>query len=144
MATKLIIAVKLFNYEERLRCLKLPTLKYRRIRGYMIEVYKIFSGKYDATVTNSLTKKHMNNNYEVRGHRFGIHQFPIKYDMRKFNFTNRVISVWNTLPDSVVSADSIDTSKARLDRFWSNQEVKYNWKSDIITGSRSQVGVIIE
>jgi len=62
MATKLIIAVKLFNYEERLRCLKLPTLKYRRIRGYMIEVYKIFSGKYDATVTNSLTKKHMDNN----------------------------------------------------------------------------------
>ena len=60
--------------------------------------------------------------------------------MRKFNFTNRVI------PDTVVSANTIDTFKARLDRFWSDQEVKYryNWKSDIITGSRSQVGVIIE
>ena len=64
----------------------------------------------------------------------------------KFNFTNRVISVWNTLPDTVVSANTIDTFKARLDRFWSDQdqEVKYNWKSDIITGSRSQVSVIIE
>ena len=60
--------------------------------------------------------------------------------MSKFNFTNRVISVWNTLPDTVVSANT----KARLDRFWSDQEVKYNWKSDIITGSRSQVSVIIE
>ena len=64
--------------------------------------------------------------------------------MRIFNFTNRVISVWNTLPDTVVSANTIDTFTARLDRFWSDQEVKYNWKSDIITGSRSQVSVIIE
>ena len=47
-------------------------------------------------------------------------------------------------PDTVVSANTIDTFKARLDRFWSDQEVKYNWKSDIITGSRSQVSVIIE
>ena len=82
----------------------------------------------------------MDKKYEVKSHRFCIHQFPIKFDMRKFNFTNRVI------PDTVVSANTIDTFKARLDRFWSDQEVKYryNWKSDIITGSRSQVGVIIE
>ena len=61
--------------------------------------------------------------------------------MRKFNFTNRVISIWNTLPDTV-SANT--TFKARLGRFWSDQEMKYNWKSDIITGSQSQVSVIIE
>ena len=69
------------------------------------------------------------------------------FDMRKFNFSNRVVSVWNTLPDTgytVVLANTVDTFKARLDRFWSDQGVKYNWKSDIITGSRSQVSVIIE
>ena len=68
------------------------------------------------------------------------------FEMHKFNFTNRVISIWNTLPDIALSANTrpIDTFKARLDRFWSDQEVKYNWKSDIITGSRSQVSVIIE
>ena len=43
------------------------------------------------------------------------------------DFTNRVISVWNTLPDTVVSANTIDTFKARLDRFWSDQEVKYKY-----------------
>ena len=64
--------------------------------------------------------------------------------MRKLNFTNRVISVWNTLPDTVVSANTIDTFIARLDRFWSDQNVKYICKSDITTGSRSQVSVIIE
>jgi len=30
--------------------LKLPTLKYRRIRGDMIEVYKILTNKYDSRV----------------------------------------------------------------------------------------------
>ena len=40
-ATKLVITVKKLCYEERLRKLKLPTLKYRRIRGDVIELYKI-------------------------------------------------------------------------------------------------------
>ena len=35
-----------------------------------------------------------------------------------------LVSVWNTLPDTVVSGNTIDTFKARLDRFWSDQEVK--------------------
>jgi len=38
-ATKLVIPVKHLKYEERLKQLNLPTLKYRRIRGDMIEVY---------------------------------------------------------------------------------------------------------
>jgi len=42
-ATKLVITIKRLHYEDRLRRLKLPTLKYRRIRGDMIELYK----KYD-------------------------------------------------------------------------------------------------
>ena len=44
-ATKLVFTVKNLCYEERLRKLKLPTLKYRRIRGDMIELYNIFAGK---------------------------------------------------------------------------------------------------
>ena len=80
--------MKLLKYEERLRYLNLPTLKYRRIRGDMIEVYKMFC-RYDATVTKWFANRHIYKKYEVRSHRFGIHQFPIKFDMRKFNFTNR-------------------------------------------------------
>ena len=36
MATKLVIAVRTFKYEDRLKYLDLPTLKYRRMRGDMI------------------------------------------------------------------------------------------------------------
>ena len=37
-ATKLVLTVKHLTYKERLRQLNLPTLKYRRTRGDMIEV----------------------------------------------------------------------------------------------------------
>ena len=49
-ATKLVISIKNFAYKDRLKRLKLPTLKYRRIRGDMIEVYKILINKYDSRV----------------------------------------------------------------------------------------------
>ena len=64
--------------------------------------------------------------------------------MRKFNFTNIIISVWNSLPDFVVSADTVDAFKIRLDRFWLDQEIMYNWKAHIRIGSRSQVNVILD
>jgi len=47
--------------------------------------------------------------------------------MRKFNFTNRIISVWNSLPDLVVSADTVDAFKICLDRFWLDQYIKYHF-----------------
>jgi len=37
-------------YTESLKACKLPTLHYRHIRGDMIELYKILSGKYDTAV----------------------------------------------------------------------------------------------
>ena len=42
-ATKLIPEIKQLCYPERLKKLNLPTLAYRRIRGQMIEVYKIIT-----------------------------------------------------------------------------------------------------
>jgi len=37
-----VIAVKTLKYEERVKYLNLPTLKYRRLRGDMIDAYKNF------------------------------------------------------------------------------------------------------
>jgi len=60
--------------------------------------------------------------------------------MRKFSFPNRIIPLWNSLPDYVVSSPTLNIFKARLDKFWENQEVRYNWKADILyNGSRSNV-----
>ena len=39
-ATKLVDGMSDMEYEDRLKLLKLPTLRYRRERGDMIEIYK--------------------------------------------------------------------------------------------------------
>ena len=65
-ATKLVITVKHLPYKERLVQLKLPTLKYRRIRGDMIEVYKILTNKYDSNVNLNLQQSQ---NSITRGHK---------------------------------------------------------------------------
>ena len=31
-----------------------------------------------------------------------------RYDLRKFFFTNRVVNIWNSLPDYVVHADTVN------------------------------------
>jgi len=50
----------------------------------MIEVYKIFSGKYDDIVTSWLTGRHVEGSYNLRNHRFSIYQSPIQFDTRNF------------------------------------------------------------
>jgi len=49
-------------------------------------------------------------------------------------------SVWNSLPNKVVLADSVNCFKSRLDKFWQNQDIVYNFRAEIEgTGSRSEV-----
>ena len=65
-ATKLVPGLSNLPYEERLKKLDLPTLKFRRMRGDMIEVYKITSGKYDTSVCKDLFE--LNTTSSTRGH----------------------------------------------------------------------------
>jgi len=141
-ATKLVVTIKKLHCEERLRRLKLPTLKYRRIRGDVIELYKIFMLKYDSDITLKTIGKCTQRQYDTRNRRFALQQSHIQYDMRKFIFPNRIIPLWNSLPDYVVSSPTLNTFKTRLDRFWENQEVRYNWKADILY-TKSRVDVLI-
>jgi len=81
-ATKLVLTVKHLMYRERLWRSKLPTLKYRRIRGDMIEVLKILTGKYDSNVTFSFEKK--NQDSRTRGHNLKLVHHRCHYDLRKY------------------------------------------------------------
>jgi len=57
-ATKLIPTIKTMTYTERLKACKLPTLHYSHIRGDMIEMYKILSGKYDTAVIPRVNREY--------------------------------------------------------------------------------------
>jgi len=49
------------------------------------------------------------------------------YDLRKFSFAPRIVNVWNSLPEIVISADKTDTFKRRLDKFWQHQDILYDY-----------------
>ena len=125
--------MKNLSYPERLKKLGLPTLAYRRIRGDMIEVYKIIKGCYDREASSFLKlgnetglrfSSRINSNKIVHQH--------VKSNKRKYAFTLRVSRRWNKLPDTVVNILTLNTFKNRLDRYWKNQDLYFNnYKSDI-------------
>ena len=47
----MVQGLKDLSYPERLRALKLPTLVYHRLRGHMIETYKVIREVYDTEAT---------------------------------------------------------------------------------------------
>ena len=50
-ATKEVPSLKQLSYTDRLKKLKMSLLKYHRLRGDMIETFKIINGIYDKEVT---------------------------------------------------------------------------------------------
>ena len=137
-ATKQVPSLKNKTYEERLQTLQLPTLVYRRLRGDMIETYKILNNIYDKNASNFLKlKRSTNERHSQRGHALKLsHQRAIK-EIRSHSFSVRVAGVWNSLPSNVVEAPNVNTFKNRLDRHWSSQDIKYNYQAALDVGLQS-------
>jgi len=107
----------------------------------MIELYKIITSKQDSDVT---LKFNIVPVAVTRGGTYKIRQDHVRYNLRKFCFSNGVRTLWNSLRDNVVKAESVNSFKGRFDRFWNDQEVKFNWKADIKgTISRSNLVYIL-
>ena len=131
-ATKQLPGMKNLTYPERLKKLKLPTLSYRRKRGDMIELYKLTSGKYKMDITKMV--KYWNETTERtsgRGNTLKIFPERSNSSLRRNAFIQRSIPTWNSLPESVVKAETLNTFKNRLDKFWDHQVIKYDFKAQI-------------
>ena len=103
----------------------------------MIETFKISTGKYDMRATPTMLA---GSSSVTSGHNLRLNKFRVKYDLRKYYFTSRIVKVWNSLSSFVVSADSVNCFKNRLDKFWSNQDIIYDYQAEIHgTGNRSKV-----
>ena len=114
-ATKLIPGFRGLSYEERLKRLDMFSLKDRRIRGDLIETFKILKNidhinhEHFFELSSQLLTR--NNGLKIKGQRFNT-------DLRKNFFNIRVIDFWNKLPASVVQANTIATFKDRLDKHY--------------------------
>ena len=121
-ATKYIPGFKELSYQERLKQLELPTLAYRRLRGSMIEVFKIHN-TYDEEVTQKFTTRQTS----TRGHDFKLFTTTSKRTHpQHHSFHHRVINPWNSLPAAVVNSPTLNTFKNRLDKHWAGLPLKYD------------------
>jgi hypothetical protein len=122
-ATKWVNGLKDKSYSERLKLLNLPTLRFRRMRGDMIETYKIIHKLYDPQTSPTLS----HSSRTSRGHQFKLHQERTqRLEIRKNFFTNRIVKTWNALPEEVVSAKSLNSFKSKIDKFWKDHPLKFD------------------
>ena len=128
-ATRMIRLLRNCSYEDRLRYFNLPTLRYRHLRGDMIQVNNIISGLHDDS--SSCIQFNMSSISNTRGNMFKMQLTHTRYNIRKHFFSNRIIALWNSLPNDVVSAVSTNIIKNRLGSCWNNQDIKFEWNADI-------------
>ena len=114
-ATKLVPELKELPYEERLRRLGLTTLKERRVRGDMIETYKIMTGKENINREKFFEIIPRRGDPELR-HDMKIFKKRCGTSLRGHFFVNRVIDNWNGRGKEVVESEKTGTFKKRLDK----------------------------
>ena len=91
----------------------MQSLYYRRDRGDMIECYKLTHDIYDIdpiVIRDEDTSR--------RGHSLKLKISASNKDIRHNYFSLRVVSKWNSLPESVIAAPSLNSFKRRLDIHW--------------------------
>jgi len=108
-------ALKKYSYTDRLKKIGLTTLQTRRVRGDMIQAYKIM------TIKDKIDREQFfqlaDSNYGLQGHSLKVRKDRPNLDIRKHFFSQRVINVWNKLPQRVVDAPapSVNSFNNRLD-----------------------------
>jgi len=106
------------------------------MRGDMIEVYKILTNKYDTNINLSFETQQ---DSRTRGHNLKLICHRHHYDLRKYSFTARIVNTWNSLTESVIAAETTNCFN-RLDKFWNNQEMIFNYKAELTEiGNRSNI-----
>ena len=99
------------DYKSRLTILGIKSLEVRRIFLDLVLLYKILHRLVDLPFdgffkfSNSIT----------RGHSLKIQPLDYPhYDCRRYFFSHRTSVIWNSLPNSVVSSDSLNIFKERI------------------------------
>ena len=123
-ATKLLSECKSMSYKERLSYLGLHSLYGRRVRGDLIQVYKIYKGLDDIKWSDFFVSPFCTNTRNSEGKIFINHCFTNK---RKFSFSNRVAKHWNELPLTLKNSRNINEFKNQLDIYPKFKDLLYSF-----------------
>ena len=125
-AVAMVSNLKQKDYVSRLKELntehgqKITTLEERRMRGDLIQMYRIVTGKdkVDPSTwfTMSAVREDVVNTRGATGYLNVAHPPVCRTELRRHQFSYRVVEPWNKLPDSVKMAESVNGFKTALDR----------------------------
>ena len=109
------------TYAEKLSELGLLSLQDRRTRADMILVWKILHNKIHADESVFFTRLNTVSTRETRATASGYNLVIPRSNLetRKNFFTNRTPKIWNDLPDSIKTAESLNSFKIGYDT-WNN------------------------
>ena len=111
-ATKLIPSIRHISYERRLTKLNLYSLEKRRIRGQLIETFKILKGIENVDYRNLF--EFSRNQTRSNGWKLDLKRYSTT-QCGEF-FTYKIASYWNKLPSEVVNSDTVIQFKNKLDK----------------------------
>ena len=111
-ATKLIPSIRHLGYQRRLDRLNLYSLEKRRLRGQLIETFKILKGisKIDHNILFTLSS----NQTRTNGWKLELKRFNTSHCGNFFSY--KIPSLWNRLPANVVNSTTINQFKSSLDK----------------------------
>ena len=123
-ATKMVKRIKDLSYEERLKELGMFSLRYRRLRGDLIEVFKFVKDQQHGYLKGLLE---FNKENRSRGHNFRLIVKHSRTRLRQSFFGRRVVEPWNKLPIDVVAAESLASFKSKLDKHFTDKGLVYKY-----------------
>ena len=95
--TKRLPGLANLSYNDRLSKLHLESLEARRLRYDLILTYKILFGRTDMQSSDMFV--FANNGHGTRGHKYKLLERQCRVNIREHYFSERVIPIWNCLPD---------------------------------------------
>ena len=105
--------MKDLTYPQRLTKLKLETLELRKLKTDLITMFKILHNYLDIDFNDFFT---LSNVTSTRGHRYKLSKSLSHNNARLFSFSCRRIDCWNSLSDSILESDSLESFKTKLQK----------------------------
>ena len=109
------------TYEEKLKEIGLTTLEENRIRGDMIEMYKMMTGKGKVDFRNwfqlAPVRDGALNTRGNTGYLNVVEPPRCKGSIRRNFFSQRCPRVWNSLPDNIKMTGTVNSFKAAYDDY---------------------------
>jgi len=105
----------------RLKKLGICSLERQRLRGDLIETFKILTGREHVNHSNFFELANVTSG--LRGHSLKLFKPRCRTTVRQNFFSLRIINEWNKLSQDVVEASSVNMFKNRPDRHWQDMGI---------------------